>query len=145
MLTCRLLAKKTPSSLIRPSYTIRAAIFEKSVKKDGNKIFKVPYQLLGLKLLLLNAGRQANTGLTPGWNIIFNYKTAPSGIQTWDLSICLYLNLKHGDLYCSATTAGLQYWLITCRRNWLEFDASYGNVNQHLLRILSQSLYWNVC
>ena len=58
--------QKKPSSLIRPSYTIRAAIFEKSVKKDGNKIFKVPYQLLGLKLLLLNAGRQASTGLTPG-------------------------------------------------------------------------------
>ena len=79
----------------------------------------MPYQLLGLKLLVLNAGRQANTGLTPGWNIIFNYKTAPSGIQTWDLSICLYLNLKHGDLYRSATTASLQYWLITCRRNWI--------------------------
>ena len=29
----------------------------------------------------------------------------PSGIQTWDLSICLYLNLKHGDLNQSATTA----------------------------------------
>ena len=26
----------------------------------------------------------------------------PSGIQTWDISICLYLNLKHGDLDHSA-------------------------------------------
>ena len=31
---------------------------------------------------------------------------APSGIRTWDLSICLYLNLKHGDVDLSATTAG---------------------------------------
>ena len=25
------------------------------------------------------------------------YIIVPSGIQTWDLSICPYLNLKHGD------------------------------------------------
>ena len=31
----------------------------------------------------------------------------PSGIQTWDhLIVCLYLNLKHGDLDHSATMAG---------------------------------------
>ena len=28
-----------------------------------------------------------------------------SGIQTWDLSVCLYLKLKHGDLDHSATMA----------------------------------------
>ena len=33
------------------------------------------------------------------------------GIRTWDLSVCLYLNLKHGDLDHSATTAG---WLTPC-------------------------------
>ena len=27
-------------------------------------------------------------------------------IQTWDLTICLYLNLKHGKLDHSGTTAG---------------------------------------
>ena len=32
---------------------------------------------------------------------------APSGIQTWDVSVCPYLNFKHGDLDHSATTAGL--------------------------------------
>ena len=32
---------------------------------------------------------------------------ASCGIQAWDLSVFLYLNLKHGDLDCSATTAGL--------------------------------------
>ena len=31
-----------------------------------------------------------------------------SGIQTW-VSVCLYLNLKPGDLDCSATTAGEVY------------------------------------
>ena len=31
---------------------------------------------------------------------------APSGIQTWDLTICLCLNLKHGELDHSATMAG---------------------------------------
>ena len=29
-----------------------------------------------------------------------------AGIRTWDLSPCLYLNLKHGNLDHSATTAG---------------------------------------
>ena len=35
-----------------------------------------------------------------------------SMIQTWDLSLCLFLNLKYDDLYRSATTAGLliQFW-----------------------------------
>ena len=32
----------------------------------------------------------------------------PSRIQTCDLGVCVYLNLKHGDLdYLAATTAGL--------------------------------------
>ena len=31
---------------------------------------------------------------------------ALSGIQTQDLTICLYLNLKHGELDHSATMAG---------------------------------------
>ena len=30
-----------------------------------------------------------------------------SRIQTWDLGVCVYLNLKHGDLDYLATTAGL--------------------------------------
>ena len=29
--------------------------------------------------------------------------SALSGIQTWDLSVCLYFNLKHGNLDRSAT------------------------------------------
>ena len=33
-------------------------------------------------------------------------------IQTWDLSICLYLNLKHGYLDRSATTAGSETILL---------------------------------
>ena len=32
---------------------------------------------------------------------------APSGTRTWDLSVCLYLNLIHGDLEHPATMAGL--------------------------------------
>ena len=32
---------------------------------------------------------------------------ASSGIQTWDLRLCLYLNLKYDDLDSSATKAGL--------------------------------------
>ena len=34
------------------------------------------------------------------------HKIALSVIRTWDLSLCLYLNLKHDDLDRSATTAG---------------------------------------
>ena len=34
------------------------------------------------------------------------HKYAPSRIWTWDLSICFYLNLKHGDLDHLASTAG---------------------------------------
>ena len=37
---------------------------------------------------------------------------ASSGFRSWDLSVCLYLNLKHGDLYHSATTAGLRRQLL---------------------------------
>ena len=33
-------------------------------------------------------------------------KIALSGIQTLDLTVCLYLNLKHGELDHSATMAG---------------------------------------
>ena len=34
------------------------------------------------------------------------HKTTSSGIQTQDLTVCLYLNFKHGELDHSATTAG---------------------------------------
>ena len=37
---------------------------------------------------------------------------ALSGIQTQDLTVCLYLNLKHGELDHMATTAGLMLQLI---------------------------------
>ena len=36
------------------------------------------------------------------------YRNPEQGIQTWDLAICLYLNLKHGELYHLATMAGLK-------------------------------------
>ena len=36
---------------------------------------------------------------------------APSMMRTWDLSICLYLNLKHSNLDHSATTVGSLYIL----------------------------------
>ena len=37
---------------------------------------------------------------------------ALSGIRTQNLAVCLYLNLKHGELDHSATTAGLMLQLI---------------------------------
>ena len=33
---------------------------------------------------------------------VSRYNSASSGIRTWDLSLCLYLNLKHDYLDCSA-------------------------------------------
>ena len=34
------------------------------------------------------------------------------GIQTWDLSVCLYLNLKHGDLDHPAIMASCDFELL---------------------------------
>ena len=39
------------------------------------------------------------------WNLDMN---TSSGIQTQGLTVCLYLNLKHGKLDHSATMAGLK-------------------------------------
>ena len=46
----------------------------------------------------------------------------PSGIQTWDLSVCLYFSFKHGDLDSSATTADHSCLLMTLifSIHWLE-------------------------
>ena len=41
-----------------------------------------------------------------GLFIYWMYYLTSSGIRTWDLSVCLYLNLRLGDLDHLATTAG---------------------------------------
>ena len=45
------------------------------------------------------------------------YKHASSRIWTWDLSICLYLNLKHGNLDQSATVLEAECSKLTKLRN----------------------------
>ena len=41
--------------------------------------------------------------------LIKKFVHASRGIQTWDLTVCLWLNLKHGELDHTATTAGLVF------------------------------------
>ena len=41
-----------------------------------------------------------------GRALILIYKITSSGIQTQELTVCLYLNLKHGELDHSSTRAG---------------------------------------
>ena len=42
------------------------------------------------------------------------YVDVPSGIQALGLTVCLYMNLKHGKLDLSATTTGKYVHIIRC-------------------------------
>ena len=60
-------------------------------------------------------GDQEVHGLNPlptSFVVHHRCKSPQGGIQTWDLTICLCLNLKHGELDYSVTTAGISLPLL---------------------------------
>ena len=71
------------------------------------------------------------------------YKYTSRGIQTWDLSVCLYLNLKHGNSDHLATTTIYTQVIYSTKRHKINLFVFLSILEciglTHLIKLLPQT------